>query len=102
MILRIYPREDAREKSIREFDGLQRLLAAGCPVAKAFTLEQDNSPFGKPFLLMEGIEGELLWLLIDRSTPRQAKTLLTRFCELLVQLHSLDWRSFVPANEHKA
>jgi aminoglycoside phosphotransferase (APT) family kinase protein len=102
MILRIYPGEDAREKSIREFEGLQRLLATGYPVPRVYILERDNSPFGKPFLLMERIGGEMLWSLIDRSTPRQVEALLTRFCELLVHLHSLDWRDFVPANEHKA
>lgn len=99
MILRIYPGEDAREKSIREYEGLKRLIGAGYPVPKVFALERDNTPFGKPFLLMERIDGEILWSVIDRSTPEQAEALFTRFCELLVQLHSLDWRDFVPVSD---
>lgn len=102
LILRIYPGEDATAKSIREFKGMQRLFRLGYPVPMVHTLEQDKSPFGKPFMLMESIEGEILWPILDRSTPDDSAALLTRFCELFVQLHALDWHEFVPRQDQPA
>jgi len=95
LILRIYPGEDAYEKSIREFKGMQNLFRMGYPIPAVYTLERAKSPFGKPFIIMEYIEGETIWPILDRSTPEDATALLTRFCELFIQLHGLDWHSFV-------
>jgi aminoglycoside phosphotransferase (APT) family kinase protein len=99
LILRIYPGEDAYQKSLREFKGLQHLYEVGYPVPKVYNLERDNSPFGKPFILMERIEGEMLWPVLDRSTLEVASALVTKMCALFVQLHSLDWHEFVPEEE---
>jgi aminoglycoside phosphotransferase (APT) family kinase protein len=101
LVLRIYPGNDARDKSQREYDGLQVLYRAGYPVPQVFALEHDNSPFeGRPFLLMERITGEMMWPVLDRSQPDRAAELITQFCELFVQLHNLDWRVFVSAQDH--
>jgi len=101
LILRIYPGTDAQDKSHREYDGLQVLYQAGYPVPQVFALECDNSPFeGRPFLLMERIPGEMMWPVLDRSQPDRAAGLITQFCELFVQLHNLDWRAFVSAQDH--
>ena len=99
MILRIYPGEDAYHKSLREFEGMRRLHKVGYPVPKVFTLEQDHSPFGKPFMIMERIAGEMLWPVLDRSTPETSAAYLTEMCSLFVKLHDLDWHSFVPEAE---
>jgi len=102
LILRIYPGEDARHKAIREFEGIQRLYAVGYPVPAVYLLEQNNSPFSKPFIIMEYIEGEIMWPILDRATPDDAATFLTRFCELFIQLHTLDWHGFVPPQDQPA
>lgn len=102
MILRIYPGDDAYQKSLREFEGMRHLYDLGYPVPKVYTLEREASPFGRPFVLMERIEGEILWHVIDRSTPEVCAGLLSRFCELFVQLHALDWRVFIPETERAA
>jgi aminoglycoside phosphotransferase (APT) family kinase protein len=99
MILRIYPGDDAYQKSGREFEGMKRLYEVGYPVPKVFILEQDDSPFSKPFVLMERIEGEMLWPALDRSNPETSAAYLTAMCSLFVKLHKLDWRSFVPKVE---
>ena len=100
LILRIYPGGNAFEKSAREFDGLKKLFRVGYPVPRVLTLERENSPFdGRPFILMERIEGEIMWSVLDRATPERAAELITQFCKLFVQLHALDWKDFVSADQ---
>jgi aminoglycoside phosphotransferase (APT) family kinase protein len=96
LILRIYPGEDASIKSGREYAGMRLLYAAGYPVPKAIHLEQGHSPLGKPFMLMEKIDGQLLWPLLSRGSDERRRQLLTLFCRLLVELHTLEWRPHAP------
>ena len=95
LILRIYPGDDAHSKSAREFRGMSQLHKAGYPVPKVLVLERENSPFGKPFVIMKRIEGQVLWLLLFGSPEEKQQELLTLFCKLFVQLHTLEWRPFV-------
>jgi len=57
LILRIYPGNDAPQKSAREFNAMKQLYEVGFPVPEVLLLELDNSPFGKPFVIMEKIDG---------------------------------------------
>lgn len=98
-ILRIYPGTDANFKSLREFEGLQVLHRLGYPVPQVYHLEREQSPFEKPFLLMEQIPGEMMWPVLDRAQPEHATRLINQFCQLFVQLHALDWHDFVPADQ---
>jgi len=95
LVLRIYPGTDAYAKSEREFRGMQQLYAAGYPVPRVLALERDASPFGKPFMIMEKAEGEMMWSPLFRSPEPRQSQLLALFCDLLVRLHRLDWRPFV-------
>ena len=101
LILRIYPGDDAVQKSAREFRGMRQLHRAGYPVPEVLVLERERSPFGKPFVIMERIEGRMLWpVMFGPSVERKRqRELLTLFCELFVQLHALDWRPFFDADE---
>ena len=58
-------------------------------------LERDASPFGKPFMIMEKAEGEMMWSPLFRSPEPRQSELLALFCDLFVRLHRLDWRPFV-------
>ncbi len=95
LILRIYPGDGAHDKSAREFHGMSQLHRVGYPVPQVLALERENSPFGKPFVIMEKIEGQVLWPLLSRSPKEKQRELLTLFCELFVQLHTLDWQPFM-------
>ena len=53
-------------------------------------------------MIMEHIEGEMMWPVLDRSTATDSAALVTSFCELFVQLHALDWREFVPTQYQPA
>ena len=93
LVLRIYQGDMAYSDSAREFNGMAKLHRAGYPVPQVVALERDNSPFGKPFTIMERIEGEPLWPLLRADEERRSE-LLMLFCTLLVRLHALDWRPF--------
>ena len=94
LILRIYPGDDAREKSAREYRSLRLLRDAGYPVPETFLLRIDDSLFGKPVVIMERVDGGDLWPLLARASGEESDRLLTLFCGLFVRLHALDWRPF--------
>jgi aminoglycoside phosphotransferase (APT) family kinase protein len=95
LVLRIYPGVGANGKSLHEFESMRKLEQAGYPVPHVHLLERDNSPFGRPFVIMERIDGqEMLSVLMEASRTKQSE-LITLFCDLFVRLHRLDWRPFV-------
>jgi len=92
LILRIYPGDYAEHKSSREFNAIKKLYEAGFPVPKVYILEHDKSIFGKPFIIMEKINGRIGWKVIDESEGEERTRLVNQFCQILVDLHSLDWK----------
>lgn len=100
LVLRIYQGDGASAKSTLEFRAMQRLYDAGYPIPHVLMLEQEGSPFGKPFVIMERIDGEMLWPIWFRDTEERQRAYLTQFCRLLVDLHTLDWRPLVDKTDH--
>jgi len=94
LILRIYPGDHAEGKSSREFNAMKELHNLGFPVPQVYILEHDKSIFGKPFVIMEKINGQILWKVIDNSSENRKMELANKFCRIFVNLHSLDWRMF--------
>jgi aminoglycoside phosphotransferase (APT) family kinase protein len=95
LILRLYPGDDAHAKSAHEFQSMRQLRKAGYPVPQVHVLERANSPFGKPFVIRERIEGQVMGPLLSSPCGGKQPELLRLFCELFVQLHRLDWQPFV-------
>lgn len=96
LILRIYPGDDALQKAAREFKAMKRLYEVGFPVPQVLLLELDGALFGKPFVIMEKIDGRPMGDVIVESPEKKQQELLTQFCKTFVDLHTLDWRPFVP------
>ncbi|RLI10073.1 hypothetical protein DRO42_02505 [Candidatus Bathyarchaeota archaeon] len=94
LILRIYPGNDAPQKSAREFGVMKRLHEVGFPVPRVLHLEMNSSLLGRPFIIMEKIDGRLLSSVFLASPPERRRELMTLFCKLFVDLHALDWRPF--------
>lgn len=95
LILRIYPGDGAADKAAYEHRALTLLAAQGYPVPRVDALEIADSPFGKPFVLMERVPGVLMAHLA-RDASREAQSgYLRQAIDLLVRLHRLDWRPFV-------
>jgi aminoglycoside phosphotransferase (APT) family kinase protein len=99
LIVRLYPGDGATEKLVCETCGLRRLHQAGYPVPAMLLYETDPAILGKPFAIMEKLEGKSLWPILAEATSSQAGHLLDRFGCLLARLHQLDWRPFT---EHAA
>ena len=96
LILRIYPGNDAPQKSTKEFNAMKKLHEVGFPVPEVLVLELDSSPFGKPFVIMEMIDGRSMGDVFDESRQEKKQELITLFCKIFVNIHTLDWRPFVP------
>jgi len=95
LVLRLYSGEDAQTKSTREWRGMNLLHDAGYPVPRVLILERGDSPFGRPFLIMERIHGRQMWPVWFGSPEEKQQELLTLFCRQFVRLHALDWQPFV-------
>lgn len=96
LVLRIYSGDVAKAKSAREFHGMSLLGRAGYPVPAVHLLEQEASPFGQPFVIMDRVDGTPMWPVLFGSDEEHRKELLTQFCTLQVELHRLNWRPLVP------
>jgi aminoglycoside phosphotransferase (APT) family kinase protein len=93
-ILRLFTGEGAREKLIREARGLSLLQKAGYPVPALLLQETEARILGKPFEIIDKLEGQALWPVLASAEAQQQARLLARFGLLLAQLHKLDWRLF--------
>jgi aminoglycoside phosphotransferase (APT) family kinase protein len=89
LVLRIYQGPWARDESAHEFAGLRRLHAADYPVPRVWILERESAPLGRPFVVMEYIEGRSMASLLYGSEGEERARLLDLFCELFVRLHAL-------------
>jgi len=95
-ILRVYPGNDAAEKSAHEFQVMKQLYATGYPVPEVLLLETEGAFLGKPFVIMERIVGRSMGAVAEKASPEIRQELLARFCRMFVDLHALDWRPFAP------
>ncbi len=99
LVLRLYSGENAHTKAAHEFHSMSQLRRAGYPVPQVFLAERKHSPLGKPFIIMERINGQVMGPLLSSSPSEKQQYLLTLFCKLFVQLHALDWRLFVDSTD---
>ena len=93
-VWRVYSGAGSEAKATREFTAMQKLRAAGYPVPEVILLETADSPVKRPFILMEYIQGEAMWDLLDQAPADRGARLVYQFCRLFVQLHDLDWKQF--------
>lgn len=93
LILRLYAGSGAPEKAAREFGVMQRLYHAGYPVPRVTVLAHEQSPFGRPFVVMERIEGVALEWSPPEERRRRAQILHMR---LMADLHLLDGAAVLP------
>jgi aminoglycoside phosphotransferase (APT) family kinase protein len=74
---------------------MRQLREVNYPVPWVLLLADKNSPFGKPFVIMEEIEGKMLSSMVRRPSGEPEPHLLHLFCKLLADLHALNWRRAV-------
>lgn len=93
-ILRIYPGDNALQRAAREFNVMKKLHELSFTVPAVSVLQSKNSPFEKPFIIMEKIDGSLMGTVLLESTNEKRQELLELLCSKFVQLHIIDWRQF--------
>jgi aminoglycoside phosphotransferase (APT) family kinase protein len=93
LILRLHAGGGAQGKTEHEFNGLRQLAAAGYPVPRAVYSAGLESALGRPFMLIERIDGVTMWSQLERAEGAAA-ALLDQFGRLFVQLHRLAWQPF--------
>lgn len=94
LILRLYSGQGGAAKCIREFRAMEWLHRVGYPVPQVLAYEPDASHLGRPFLIMERIEGRPLAAVMSVASPEVRRQWVERFCAMFVDLHRLDWRRF--------
>jgi aminoglycoside phosphotransferase (APT) family kinase protein len=100
LVLRMYTGPWATHKARKEFSLLKRLHKIGYPVPRVSLIEVDSMYLGRPFIVMQRIEGSQMWTLLESETDRSA--IFQKFCELFFNLHELDWHLVVEnADEFK-
>ncbi|MFW9967481.1 MAG: phosphotransferase family protein [Candidatus Thorarchaeota archaeon] len=92
LVLRMYAGPWAKYKARKEFSLLQRLHKVGYPVPNVALIEEDSSHLGRPFIVMERIEGNSMWSLLESEEYNQDSPLYHLFSRLFHDLHKLDWR----------
>jgi len=93
-VWRIYSGVGDQAKATREFNSMKKLRDAGYPVPRVFLLVTEHSPVDRPFIIMEYVQGEVMWDLLDIVPGGGQARLIDQFCRLFVQLHDLDWKQF--------
>ncbi|WIX83755.1 phosphotransferase family protein [Amycolatopsis carbonis] len=77
-----------------EFAVLRALEPSGLPAPQARWLDSEGQWLGKPSLIMRREPGDCDYRVVNGDRPLAERTRLARrFCELLAEVHSVDWRS---------
>jgi aminoglycoside phosphotransferase (APT) family kinase protein len=96
LVLRIYPSDDATEKSLRESAGMRSLFETGYPVPKIVAVDSSGRGYiDRPFVIMEFVDGQVMWFMLAEMPDQASILLIELYCRLFVRLHALDWRLFV-------
>jgi aminoglycoside phosphotransferase (APT) family kinase protein len=84
-----------------EFQTLSMLNKAGYPVPHVYALGDPDDGFGRPFIIMQRIEGGDFSACFPHSPADDLQPLIN-FIHLFRQLHTLDWRPYVDDPEKLA
>lgn len=98
LILRMYQGANAARTAEAEFAILDELRDAAYPVPRVLALATDHPPLGKPFVIMERIDGPVLGPLLRLPSGGLDLEGFRRFVALLARLHALDWRAVAARN----
>lgn len=94
LVLKVYNKNG---KSIcrRESKVLDALYSKGFPVPRLFISEVNNAIFGRPFVIMERINGEPMGEYLKQVGNDERLNIIKRFAETLAFLHSLTWDDLI-------
>ncbi|MCW3101043.1 MAG: phosphotransferase enzyme family [Chthonomonadaceae bacterium] len=96
-VLRLYAGEETAQKAAREFAVMRRLHDVGYPVPAVHLVDHTtDSPFGRPFLIMERIPGVSMGSTYWSASEDQLPALQVTLFQLMHRLHQLDPTTVLP------
>lgn len=91
LVIRMYPGDSAEGKLANEFFIYTNLIKQNYPVPAIHYMSTDKQYVGKPFLIMDWIQGGTM----DKKLISHPEETIGLFCQLFVDLHNLDWKPFI-------
>lgn len=76
-----------------QYEVMNRLQGTGIPVPSVHWLEMDSRVLGKPFFVLEKIEGAETLLSAYMRYPEHQEQLNREYAPILAKLHQLDWQA---------
>lgn len=96
VVLKYYHGKVGQQKGYTEWLALRQLSLCGYPVPRVLSTSLEHFSSEQVCVLMEGIQGQSMGQ-VFLSSPRQKQlALMQQFCQLHVNLHTMDWRRFIP------
>jgi aminoglycoside phosphotransferase (APT) family kinase protein len=96
LILKAYSHNpDGMDRALKERHALFNLRAAKYPVPGVAAVEIKPDYLGRPFIIMEQVNGHLLWDEFQEADGQRRQELIQLFVGLLVDLHALGAEALV-------
>jgi aminoglycoside phosphotransferase (APT) family kinase protein len=97
LILKAYANTaEGKDRALKERHALFKLRADRYPVPGVAAIEIDEEFIGRPFIIMEQVNGKLLWDAYQEADEEGRKELTRLFVGLLVDLHALGAKVLTP------
>jgi aminoglycoside phosphotransferase (APT) family kinase protein len=92
ILIRCFENPRAEDDASMEAAAQRDLYQAGYPVPELHLLVESDKVIGKPFIVMQFLEGQPLSTLIENQ-PETMPAWIDRFASLMLKLHSLRWQA---------
>ncbi|MCU0499860.1 MAG: phosphotransferase [Anaerolineae bacterium] len=97
LVLKLYANTpEGMDRALKERHALFHLRSEKYPVPGVSEVEIDPQHLGRPFVIMEYIEGELLWDALTQAEGEQRDSLIRLFVGLLIDLHQRGLEILIP------
>ncbi len=96
IVLKYYHGKVGQQKGYTEWHALCQLSHCRYPVPGVLSTSFEHFPLEQTCVLMEGIQGQCMGQVFFLSQRQEQLALIQQFCQLHVNLHTIDWRMFVP------
>jgi len=95
LVLRMFQETHVGFGATYEYTIMKNLRTEGFSVPQVLFVEEDKTILGKPFLIMEFIEGKMLHDYIVKAPQNQQEKYMRKHAEFMVKLHDLNWENIV-------
>jgi len=87
-IIKLYANTpDGMDRALKERHALFNLRGAHYPVPGVLAMEVEKSPLGRPFVIMEHLDGQTFEQAIASADPARRSELVAQFVNLMTDLH---------------